>query len=1188
LRYYLGGSTQIQDKPVDASHCGRRRIVVESAKDISALTALGHKQMQCLECGTDNPTRARFCMECGLRLVPPCWRCGAEVPRDARFCPGCGASLAPEPPVSPLPMPQAEVENSLAAPLVDRKIEKAERRQVTVLFCDLVGSTELTRTLGDTYRKVLSAYRAESEKVVKRFDGHVAQRLGDGLLVSFGYPAAHEDDAQRAVRVGLGMLEAIRRLDSTAQREHHVRLATRIGIATGVVVIDQIGEGFDAELIGETANLASRLQVIAKPGTLVISDSTRRLIEGYFAIRDLGPQELKGLGQLSVYEVLQEGTARSRLDVVGPAGLTPLAGRDLEVQVLWSSWERVKTDNRGKLLLLCGEPGVGKSRLVRSIEEYVAKDSQSWLTPCRASPYHQHSAFYPIVDLLERVVLKLQNDDSLELKSRKLEDWLLQYDPNLGETLPLLKRLLSLQSDDTDIGPVQDPMAERQRTMEGLLSILFMRASKQPVLFVFEDLHWADASTLELLNLLVTKLPSERVLAVLTFRPEFRPPWLDRDWVTYMTVDRLGRAPSEQIVRSVLGEAPISPEMMDEVLIRTDGNPLFIEEVAKTVRESTQVRNVGGQRDSVLPRLAIPATLRDSLTARVDRLPEAKKVAPLCAALGREFSYELARAVSMFDESALRSALHQLVGAELLYLSGAPPHPTYVFKHALIQEIAYDMMLQETREDLHGRIAEVLERQFAGITAKQPELVAHHFTESARPERAIAYWQMAGLRALERAANVEAIAHLERALRLVLELTPNGPAREEQELHIQHALAPAYMAIRGWASPEVERACRRALELCAPGGDFGSLWGLWTNYFLRGKLGEALQAGTQVLELAQRARAAANQETSKTVNLEVMARHAIGYSHFYRGEFRDARTHAEAGLRLQVVEPERAFNLEAEGEIVRQFQFSSSAALRMMLGSSLWMLGYPKQARALVESAVVLTRELRHIPSEAYALAASLLVHHYELDIDSTSATADRLLDIAGKEHFEIWSPFALMFRGWVRTEQGLEEGIEETRAGLRQWEATGSYLNRSIIVAMLARSLIKAARKTEALVELDDEISQARERQELHFAPELYRLRAVILMELGKFDEAQESLDSAIDMAREQGARLLELRAVVSSVPAWVRTGRLVLARHRLRDLYVTFTEGFDSRDLAVAHELLSQLDTAAITGQPLGLSIR
>jgi tetratricopeptide (TPR) repeat protein len=614
--------------------------------------------------------------------------------------------------------------------------------------------------------------------------------------------------------------------------------------------------------------------------------------------------------------------------------------------------------------------------------------------------------------------------------------------------------------------------------------------------------------------------------------------------------------------------------VLEQILRRTDGVPLFIEELSKMVRELGLYREVSGRVESAgsPPLLSIPMTLRDSLLARLDRLGSAKSIAQVAAVLGRQFPYALLKTVAAIDDDEdLLAALSQLVEADLLFQSGVPPNSRYVFKHALIQEAASELLSTSNRRQLHRRVADVLVAQFVELAERQPELIAHHYAEGDDPELSLDYWQRAGERALERAANVEAIANLERAQTLTVTCMPDGEARDERELQIQHRLAPAYMAIKGWASPEVERTCRRALELSGQRGDFGSLWGLWTNYFLRGRMSETLEIGRQVMRLA--AEVGSLLEPTHRTNTMVMAHHAVGYSHFYRGEFQAAHDVSEAGLRLKLVGTDEIFDLESEIEMVQMFQFSSSAALRLMFGCSLWMLGFPDRGVQIADSGVELTRQLNHYPSEAYALASILLMRYYQHDVDGAKHTTDRLLTLARQESFEIWSPFALMFRGWVLVEGGDEEGIMLTRRGLDEWRATDSYLNQTIVIAMLAASLRKLGRSAEALEIIGEEIVDAGKREELQFAPELHRLRGEIMLSQGLTSEGEASLERGRQLAHEQGARMLELRALTSLGNLWAATGRHELAIGSLAGLYAEFTEGFATSDLRAARTLLGEL---------------
>jgi class 3 adenylate cyclase len=993
----------------------------------------------------------------------------------------------------------------------------SELRQVTALFCDLVESTPL---LSDPdYDVILQDYHVVCTRIVEeQFGGRVQDRFGDGFLVYFGFPTVIEQKEQRAVRAALALMTAIGRLRTSSGQ-----LRARIGISNGSVVAKQVGA--QVLPVGEAPALAARMLSEAVPGAVLISESTMRLVEPYFDVRNVGTRLPKGFTRITeVYEVLRERATGSRLEMLRAGRLTPLVGREAETQNLLLTWEAVKAQKQRHVSLICGEPGIGKSRLVIALQQYAESDPDSWLITCSASPFYQNTAFYPIVDLLQRHVLGFESSDSDTERFEKLKRWLAQFDRRETEggfdvelALPLFARLLSIGPDAT--GPSDNPLADKQRTMRALLHVLRLRASQRSVLFICEDVHWADASTRELLSQLIDMEPSRPLLVVLTFRPEFDSSgWIGREGIAQMTLARLEAADSAELARQA-SDKDLSPALLNQIVVRAGGVPLFLEELGRAATDA-----------------GIPASLWDSLMSRLDRLDQhggrAKAVAQIASVLGREFSFDLLHAAATgIPADTLETALERLLQDQVLYLLALEPERRYVFKHALIQQAAYEAIVPRDQIRLHRQVAEILVSRFAETASKEPELVALHYTEGGRPLEALEYWIRAGDHALVRAANVEAITHLERARRIVLAEMEDGPERDGRELDVQRRLAPAYMAIKGWASEHVEVTCRRVLDLTAPIGDFGALWGLWTNHFLRSRMHEALDVGRQLLHSAeQMMRGGTDENRVMMTNFAIMAHHALGYSHFYRGEFADSRRIAEAGLALRQDRSTGAFAIDAERELVRSLQFSSSAALRMMLGCSLWMLGQPSRGRSLVADSIALTRELDHFPSEAYALASSLLLHHCDLDVAATTVAAGRLRALAQQERFEIWTPFADMFDGWVMAEDGQGgDGVAKARRGLDEWRSTGSVLNQTIVNAMLARSLRRSGSIDEALSVLDAEIDDAGTRHELLFAPELYRLKGEILAERGEVVDGVAALRQAEDLANLQGARMLVLRSLLS-----------------------------------------------------------
>jgi class 3 adenylate cyclase len=759
------------------------------------------------------------------------------------------ASVTPPAQLVPPPHTQTDQASQGEGSRFERRTTDAERRQLTVLFCDLADSTRFARQLDpEDFRAVVRAYQETCAQVIARFEGHIAQYLGDGLLVYFGYPQAHEDDAQRAVRTGLELLAAMRTLNTRLVQDQRVRLAVRIGIHTGLVVVGEMGSGGRHEhlAMGETPNVAARLQGLAAPDTVVISAATARLVHGYFACHDLGLQTLKGIDPpVQVSQVVGESPARSRLDVAVASGLTPLVGRETEVTLLLERWAQAR-DGLGQVVLLSGEAGIGKSRLVRVLTERVVHEG----TPCltlHCSPYHTNSAFYPVIEHIQRL-LHWHRDVSPEARLTALEQVLQTANLPLVETVPLLTTLLSLPVPERYPPLTLSPQRQKQQTQEALVAWLLAETVQQPLLAVWEDLHWADPSTLELLELLLDQVPTARLLLVLTCRPELRPPWAPRSYVTPLALTRLTRQQVEEMVLRMTGGKPVPDEVLAQIVAKTDGIPLFVEELVKTILEAGLMQEAADRYvlTGLLPPLAIPATLQDALMARLDRLAAVKDVAQLGAVMGREFAYELLRAVAPLDEAPLQQALTRLVEAELLYQRGLPPLATYVFKHALIQDAAYQSLLKSTRQQFHQRIAQVLAEHFPETAETQPELLAHHYTEAGLMAPAIPYWRQAGQRALERSAYVEAVSHLTKGLE-VLRTLPDTMDRTQQELDLQTLLGLVLIATKGYAAPDVERVYAQARALCQRMGEtlqlFPVLRGSWLFYLNRGELQDS--AGTR-------------------------------------------------------------------------------------------------------------------------------------------------------------------------------------------------------------------------------------------------------------------------------------------------------------------------------------------------------
>ena len=1068
----------------------------------------------------------------------------------------------PETPVSP-----ASPSSLHAPPPAASAPPEAERRQLTVLFCDLVDSTVLATQLDpEDLREVVRAYQDTCAKVIARFEGHIAQYLGDGLLVYFGYPLAHEDDAQRAVRTGLGIVDALEQLNTRLTQTRGVQVAVRLGSHTGLVVVGDVGSGTRQEqlALGETPNIAARLQGLAAPNTLVISATTFQLLGGFFACQPLGTPLLKGHAQpLAVYRVLYESMARSRLEAAGSTGWTPLVGREQEVGLLRERWAQVK-DGFGQVVLLSGEAGIGKSRLVQVLKEYVSTEPQAWLTPCQCSPYHQHSALYPMIDLLERVALHFEREESPLQKLRKLEGFLVQYGLPLAEAVPLLAAVLSLPLTE-DYAPLAvSPEQQKQRTLQTFLTIMVRIAYQQPVLFVMEDLHWADPSTLELLSLLVDQGPTARILALWTFRPDFTPPWTGRSHLTQVTVNRLPRRQAAEMIGRVAHGKALPPEVVEQVVAKTDGVPLFVEELTKMVLESglLQEREERYELTGPLPPLAIPATLHDSLMARLDRLATVKGLAQLGATLGREFSYELLHAVAPWDEGTLQRGLHQLVEAEFLYQRGLPPQATYLFKHALIRDAAYESLLKSTRQQYHRRIVQVLEEQFPETVEAQPELLAHHSTEAGLTEQAVHYWYHAGQRASERSAHVEAISHLRTGLAL-LQTLPETRERVQREVDMHITLGASLLATKGQAAPEVGQTYSRARQLCEHLEDpyqlFPVLRGLWHYYFVRAEYQTAHALGEQLLTLAQQVQDSA---------MLIAAHRAFGSTLYHLGAVAAAHTYFAQGIAHYDSQQHRgAAFLYGEDAGVLCHSYAAWA---------LWRLGYPDQGLAQIDDAVTLAQQIMHPISLCFVLSFAGVFHQLCREGRTTQERAEAAMSLAMEQGFPLWMAYSSMLRGWALAQQGqAQEGIEQINQGLIAYHATGAELLRSYFLALLAEAHGTRGELEEGLTVLTEARMLVDTTGERWYEPELYRLKGALLLQQNSNNqaEAEASFHHALNIARQQQAKSVELRAAMSLSRLWQQQGKRAAAYELLAPIYGWFTEGFDTADLQDAKVLLDEL---------------
>ena len=1099
--------------------------------------------------------------------LPPAASVEAVPPPTVQDTPTSGGTTPTSPRQPRVPSGDAQMQPAPSVPA--RAVPSpAERRQLTVLFCDLVGSTALAEQLDpEDFRDVMLTYQTLCTEVIHCYDGHIAQYLSDGLLVYFGYPQAHEDDAQRAVRAGLDLLTMLADRNPRLAQSYGIHLAMRLGIHTGLVVVGEVGGGpqHGQLALGVTPNIAAKIQAIAAPGSLVISEATYQLVQGYFVCQGLDAQALPGVAEpMPLYQVFRVSEARGRLEAVSPRGLTPLVGREAGVALLQERWAQVQ-QGLGQVVVLSGEAGMGKSRLVWGLIERLAGVSFTRLE-CRCSPYHQHTALYPVIDLLRRS-LRLDDAASTDAKLARLEGLLHEQRLDAQENLPLLAALLSLPLPAERYPPLQlTPQQQRQRTLDTLLALTLAVAEHQPVLFIVEDLHWIDPSTLEWLGLLIDQGPTTRILTLMTCRPTFQTPWGGRAHVTSLTINRLLPQQVAQMAQTIAGADVLPDALLDQIGAQTDGVPLFVEEVTRFVLASRRLHGHAQETAASAPAgVMIPATLHDLLMARLDQMGAAKGTAQLAATIGREFGVALLQAVASTEEETLRQDLRRLVDAELLYQRGVGAQATYVFKHGLIQEAAYASLLRRTRQHYHQWIAQALETQFTEVAMVQPELLAHHYTEAGLVQEALPYWQRAGQHAAERSAHVEAIAHLNQGLR-VLTTLPETRERDQQELTLRINLGKSLIATKGWASPAAEVAYTRAWELCQQTRDtswvFAVLWGLSQVYIVRADLTKHREVGAQFLSLAE--------QRSDAILLAV-AHWLTGVNLFHVGEFATGLAHLEQAY--------ARYDPQHHHTYVTQFGVDVGVFALSYISHALWGLGYPDQAVQRSREALALAQEVHHPFSIALAQDYAAMLQQFHREQHTANTHAEIALTVCTEQGFAYYLAWATIIQGWVVAETGRrEEGIAQMHQGLTTLQVTGGGLRIPYYLALLAEAYGNHGEPGEGLRVLADAIDHVQHTGECWWKAELHRRKGELLLQgAGRRRQAAETPEAcfhrALEVARRQQAKALELRAAMSLSRLWQQQGKYDAARQMLAEVYGWFSEGFDTLDLREAQALLEQL---------------
>ncbi len=1037
---------------------------------------------------------------------------------------------------------------------------------VLVCGCGLFASEDYLEGLdAEGQARVMRDFQQACENAVRHLDGTVVQCSEHGLLACFGYPVAFEDAAHRAMRTALAIMADLHTLGEGLRRSQTLELNPWVGVHSGPAVVEVAAESIS--LVGEARNVAIRLEDFAEPGQIVCTAATHRLLRVQFDCSSLGPKKIKGISQpIELFLVQGVAAARSPIEMPGPAGLTPLTGRDHEINLLKDRWDQTQ-EGIGQVVLLVGEPGLGKSRVVHTLKEHVLGqtiegDVDSPVIEWRCSPHYQNTGLYPAIDFFERA-LAFGREEPPSARFDRLLRRLEQYELDRKETVPLWAALLSLPTPERFPPSSLPPARQREEMFRALLEWLHTRAARRPILFVVEDLHWADASTLEFLGQWIAEGQNDSLLTLLTFRPEFNTPWPAVAHQTSLALNRLTRRQVGDLMRAKTG-APLPEAVVEQVYARAGGVPLFVEEFTNMLQESV-VPGVAAQGDA--PAKAwlsreIPATLQDLVMARLERVDGERDVAQLAATLGREFSYDLLAAAAGMDEPTLQLELAKLVRAEILFTKGRLPRCQYTFKHALVEDALYNSLIKAKRQQFHGRIAETLEARFPQRTATQPELLAHHFTEAGLTEPAIDYWLKAGLRSRERSAEKEAIGHLTRGLAL-LAATSDSPERDARELELSGALGTAYLVSRGYGAPEVGPVFSRVRELCERIGNsprkIATVVSIWEWQFVRGDIRVCTELVAETLEIARQ---------SDDPRGMMEAFYVAGLTMLYQADFIGARTHFEKAL--------ADFDDQARSKFwIAQTGHDAAVNIRCNLAVALWHLGYPDQALSLNNAVCRLAREMGHPFSLAYCLHHTAWLFQFcRLGVE-VRTVAEEQIALSTDQGFALWQATGMFFKGaGMLLQRRTEESLPLLRSGHDAFRSTGAEILRPFQLGVLGDAYTHAARFAEAHAALDEALALVDKNDDHIQEAELHRLKGeALLAESPDGAAAEARFALSIETARRQQSKAWELRASVSLARLLHRQGRRREAFETLSVIYANFQEGLATPDLVEAGAMLESL---------------
>ncbi|MGA7873993.1 MAG: AAA family ATPase [Candidatus Binatus sp.] len=1079
--------------------------------------------MQCSICASDNPEGSKFCVQCGAPFKRRCAKCGFENSRAARFCAECG---------SPVSAPDTSPVSEAAAP-------DGERRHLTVLFCDLVSSTEIAARLDpEDWRDIAAAYQRCAAEAVTRFGGHVAKYLGDGVVVYFGFPEAHEDDGERAVRAGLAIVDAVAALNTDLAARQNVKLAVRVGIHTGSVVVGR-GGGTEADVFGDAPNIASRVQTAAEPDSVLITAAVHELVSGLFIVEDRGAQPLKGIEHpVQLYRVIQPIAVRRRRHDSAVRALTPFVGRDDEIRLVLGRWESAR-EGAGQLVLVMGEPGIGKSRLVEEFRARIKDDPHLWIESA-GEQFFESTPFHAVTQILDQG-LGWSGDESTEERTSQLERSLELAGMKLVEAVPLIAEMLNLPIPQKYPPLLFAPDQKRKRLLANLATWVLNAARLQPIVIAIEDLHWVDPSTLELMQTLAEQAATAPLLLLCTVRPGFQAPWPPRAHHAQITLRRLNDRQTREMVAGVAARIGLAKELIENVVRRTDGVPLFAEELTRLLME--------GEGHSAARE--IPATLHDSLTARLDRLGTAKEVAQVAAVIGREFSYELLAAVSPTPEYELQSALTKLADAELIFTRGIPPEATYQFKHALIQDAAYEALLKSRRKEMHRRVAETISQKFPGIAEAQPEVVARHWTEAGEAEPAIAAWKKAAGAAYGRRAFKEAEEDYQQALAMLATL-PESAERDTRELEYASILSALFITTHGFTAPATVEMAGRARALAERSGNLPLLVMQeifnWSTVLVSGDHPAATALADRVLTLSEREGSEVNLGFAQVAQVHVR---------YYRGDLVGVREHFA--------------QLTPYFEAIRRSGRPGTPNAEGFASVTEWALGYADRARAHAAHAMEFVHDGQNLHDIAFAHYMAAWLYRFTRDPRHVEEAATQALAISEQLGFSYVSNLARQYLGWARAHLGsTADGVSLVRQGLSEMVASGSRAGISEFLSLLGEAQVLDGKLDEALGTFENALQANPE--EIIFRPHILTCRGELRLKLGQTEPAEADFREAIALAQKMSAKAFELRAATSRARLLTKQGKRDEARALLTEIYNWFTEGFDTADLKDAKALLDE----------------